>query len=439
MKPRRATTFLTAMLGLGAGAPAGFACGPYGDMTVFLAVSEDREEAGAAIAALRDRGPAGLQEFLTAWGGTIDRYPDLVAAGSPELSDQLWARLTRAIDGVGAQRDNVAAKLYWYTDLDKARAASKESGRPILSLRLLGRLDDELSCANSRFMRTALYANEEVSGILRDRFILHWQSVRPVPKISIDFGDGRTLVRTVTGNSLHYVLDAEGRPIDALPGLYGPGSFKAWLERMQALHAELQADPEPQAATGILADHHAGRIARIALDWKSDLAAAGHAGAAGIVEGPLQEGEFHEALVAARLTVSKMAVESPVLKAMRAGSSLEQAMSDAIWKDLARLRLDEARLDEASIRVMACKAAATLEMVQGFERLIAEDAVRNEYLHHRRIHEWFAKSAVGDQEGLTERIYGELFLTPSEDPWLGLVPADTYAALDGNGIGAPKN
>ncbi len=434
MNPRHVTPFLTAILSLGTAAPAGFACGTYGDMSVFLAVSEDRQVAGAAIAALRDRGPAGLQDFLAAWGGTIDRYPALVAAGSPEVSDPMWARLTRAIDGVGAQRDNHAAKLFWYTDLDKARAASKESGKPILSLRLLGRLDDELSCANSRFMRTALYANEAVSGILRDRFILHWQSVRPVPKISIDFGDGRALVRTVTGNSLHYVLDAEGRPIDALPGLYGPGSFKAWLVRMQALHAEMQTITDPEIAAGILADYHAGRIARIAMDWKSDLAAAGHQGAAGIVELPWQEGEFPEALVAARLTVSKMAVESPVLKAMRAGSSLEQAMSGAIWKDVARLRLDEARLDEASIGVMACKTAATPGMVQGFERLIAEDAVRNEYLHHRRIHEWFAQGAVGAHQDLTERIYAELFLTPGTDPWLGLLGAEDYAALDGNGI-----
>jgi hypothetical protein len=433
MKPRNATPALAALMSLGTASLEGLACGPCGDMTAFLAVSDDREEATAAIATLRDRGPVGLQEFLAEWGSTIDRYAALVAAGSPELSDPSWARLTRAIDGVGAQRDNYAATLYWYTDLDKARAASKESGRPILSLRLLGRLDDELSCANSRFMRTALYANQEVSGILRDRFILHWQSVRPVPKISIDFGDGRTLVRTVTGNSLHYVLDDEGRPIDALPGLYGPGSFKTWLERMQLLHAQLMAS-EPESAPAILADYHAGRIARIALDWKGDLAAAGHAEVAGNVALPGREGAFPEALVAAQLTVSKAAVESPIIAAMRVGASLERAMSDPVWEDLARLRLDEARLDEASLGVMSCKTAATPEMVQGFERLIAEDAVRNEYLNHRRIHEWLAGGAVIAHQDLTERIYADLFLTPSADPWLGLVGANDYAALDGNGI-----
>jgi len=98
------------------------------------------------------------------------------------------------LDAVCAQKDCAASHLYWYTDLETARAAAKTSGRPILSLRLLGRLDEELSCANSRFFRSVLYANQRVSKELRDRFVLHWQSERPVPKVTVDFGDGRRLV-----------------------------------------------------------------------------------------------------------------------------------------------------------------------------------------------------------------------------------------------------
>ena len=59
--------------------------------------------------------------------------------------------------------------LYWYTALAYAKHASQATGRPILSLRLLGTLDTEYSCANSRFFRTALYANENVSKYLRLR------------------------------------------------------------------------------------------------------------------------------------------------------------------------------------------------------------------------------------------------------------------------------
>ena len=56
-----------------------------------------------------------------------------------------------------------------------------------------------MGSANSRFFRSTLYTNHKVSELLRDQFILHWQTERPVPIVTIDFGDGRKLIRTVTG------------------------------------------------------------------------------------------------------------------------------------------------------------------------------------------------------------------------------------------------
>src|SRR5204863_3294298 len=135
--------------------------------------------------------------------------------GYAGLDDAIARHLPAAsIDAIAAQRDASASKLFWYTDFAEAKRVAKDSGKPILSLRLLGHLDEELSCANSRFFRTTLYANAEVSDYLRDHFVLHWKSVRPVPRITIDFGDGRKVERTITGNSIHYVLDADGRILD---------------------------------------------------------------------------------------------------------------------------------------------------------------------------------------------------------------------------------
>ncbi len=86
--------------------------------------------------------------------------------------------------GLCTQRDCYASKLYWYTDLEQAKEKAKATGKPILSLRLLGKLDQDLSCANSRFFRVALYPNAEISKLLQDRYILHWKSVRPAPKVT---------------------------------------------------------------------------------------------------------------------------------------------------------------------------------------------------------------------------------------------------------------
>jgi len=60
----------------------------------------------------------------------------------------------------------------------------------------------------------------------------------------------------------------------------------------------------------------------------------------------------------------------------------------------------------------------------------SEDTVRNEYLLHRQVHAWFAAAEVGaDADALNDRVYAELFLTPRSDPWLGLVPPDTFTAI----------
>ena len=68
---------------------------------------------------------------------------------------------------------------------------------------------------------------------------------------------------------------------------------------------------------------------------------------------------------------------------------------------------------------------------------MALDTVKNEYLLHRRIHRWYVDGvAPADFDALNEKVYAELFLTPSSDPWLGLAPADAYTALEGGGLTA---
>src|SRR5215208_6537276 len=100
------------------------------------------------VAALRAQGPAGFEAMLARW--------DRMAPG-PERD-----RLALAIDAVAGQRYATVSRLYWYTDLTAAQSAARALERPILALRMLGRLDEDLSCANSRFFRTTLYANAEV-------------------------------------------------------------------------------------------------------------------------------------------------------------------------------------------------------------------------------------------------------------------------------------
>src|ERR1044071_3580223 len=76
-----------------------------------------------------------------------------------------------------------------------------------------------------------------------------------------------------------------------------------------------------------------------------------------------------------------------------------------------------------------------LKTIQNLQRSIAEDTVRNEYTFHAKIHEWLATAnASREVDALNQRVYAELFLTPESDPWLGLVPQDTFSALENGGL-----
>src|SRR5262249_46250494 len=152
-----------------------------GDNLTRDAVSTDPHTAQTAIAHLRAEGPSGFERLWDAHRDAIDAHRIGGAlSGQPDRSGT-WQRLRAALDAGGWPRDLYASHLYWSPDRDQAKAVARTSGKPILSLRMLGRLTDEYSCANSRFFRTALYANAELSALLRRDYVLHWQSVRSAP------------------------------------------------------------------------------------------------------------------------------------------------------------------------------------------------------------------------------------------------------------------
>jgi hypothetical protein len=77
-------------------------------------------------------------------------------------------------------------------------------------------------------------------------------------------------------------------------------------------------------------------------------------------------------------------------------------------------------------------------LLRKFQELIALDTVRNEYMLHSKLYTWLMRDPERhDLEKLNKKVYASLFLTPHSDPWLGLVSADVYTALDNGGIVNP--
>ena len=377
------------------------------------------------------------------------------SASERDELDTLLARYDRAPEG--AERDHLAARidaiahqkyatvsrLYWHVDLASAKAAAREQRRPILHLRMLGRLDEDLSCANSRLFRATLYANRELSAFLRDQFVLYWSSERPVPRVTIDFGDGRRLERTVAGNSAHYVLDQNGQVLDVLPGLYAASAFRQELERSLTLALRVRHASDDERARVVI-DHHQQRVLAVERDWKR---------LAGPFPSPIRirptPAVAETPLMSAqRLTTSKMAIEGRdlvrIVKELR-----PEALTDddiEMWS-VAGQRLygtdvlDPAsrelvvRLHNAGPQPVRSSSSELRAMLARLERTIVADTALNQLRLRPQISgEIVRRAGRIDFETLNAWIYDQVFRTPRQDPWLGLLPRDVFTGLPGDGV-----
>jgi hypothetical protein len=384
------------------------------DPLVLRAVSPDPRISTPAIAELRATGQPAVDAMLAA-------HSRVTGDAASE------ARYRAALDRVCRQADCVFSGLYWYTDLEEAKAAAQKTHRPILSLRLLGDLGMEMSCANSRYFRTVLYPNREIASYLRDHFVLYWSSERPVPTVTIDFGDGRVLHRTITGNSIHYLLDETGRPLDALPGLYAPKAFLAQLREMTWLYDQWShatvADREERLHT-----YHAMRV-RSASETKADDA---------IRRARLQQPAY--AWETSGLAISKSGGEAAMFGRISFGMNSIVRSAKSIAERVMPSD-DFSEIDDNALALIREKRAPLHEspeslarVIESFRRTLAADTLQNEYVLRPQIHRLFQGYPASEFASLNARVYAEVFRTPAEDPWLGLRSDQTFTALAAEGV-----
>ena len=382
-------------------------------------------------------------------------------------------RLAAEIDALAHQKYATVSRLYWHTDLASAKRVARLHQRPILHLRMLGRLDEDLSCANSRLFRATVYANQDVGAFLRENFILYWSSERPVPRVTIDYGDGRTLVRTTTGNSAHYVLDADGNVLDVLPGLYAPTAFRRELERSLALAARVRGTSDDERAK-LLVGYHQKGADTVSHDWKWLVSTPWIPGARQL----LTQARVESELAAAQLrTMAKVAVEGRDLRIFAKEIAPEAVPEDQIerWSALGQalygigdlrseppprgrvlsreLAVEPSKLpqpprvlDEASRKLVVRLHDAVPTELRATERqreamiarleqmLVADSALNQLRLRPQIAREIVRRRGRGDFATLNEWIYAEVFRTPRQDAWLGLLPRNVFTGLPGDGV-----
>src|SRR5262249_8514707 len=190
-----------------------------------------------------------------------------------------------------------------------------------------------------------------------------------VPIVRIDFGNGTVLTRTLHGNILTSVCDADGRVLDALPGIYTEKVYLDRLSQLRLLARHVRRQPPAQRTDALRAYHRR----QVEVLEKNELPAL-------FSEPPIAKGK----------------IEGP----------LEVFLSAA--------QPAAAALDEEEIAELTAK-----EDVANWTAL-AEDTRLNESTRRRQIHELLAETGMVTPDKVTRPIYKDVLHADLDDPYLGL-------------------
>jgi hypothetical protein len=209
-----------------------------------------------------------------------------------------------------------------------------------------------------------LFSQDRVADFINQSFEPAWESVRPVPIVRIDFGNGNVLTRTLHGNILTSVCTPDGFVVDALPGIYKEETYLAQLRALLGMAQSVQSAPADRREATLGEAH---RAAAEAFKLRS-------------IEAILPY-------------VTKSGIETPIKLTIRAsapsGAKAEQFTSTA---------------------------TPDVSSWQALE----EDTRLNETARRFQIHELLAKAGLVRPDKVTRPIYRDVLHADLDDPYLGL-------------------
>lgn len=341
-------------------------------------------------------------------------------------------KFLKLFDNVCGQKDAISSKLFWYSNPEEALAAAKKENKPLLCLQMLGNLREDFSCANSRFFRTLLYSNPKISKVLRDKYILCWESVIEVPKVTIEYPDGKKQIQTITGNSMHLILNPDGEILDALPGLYGPAFFETWLNQYASKNS-----------LKIIRENQLKRIKELkSTELQSQLKSEEWSNL--VQEEKMQNTEAPvKALKASEISVAKVATEVPLYtKVLKTDKKYLKSPSMANPNAFAFYEpygFKNETVIQQTIELIKSKKKYTSEelnkTIKTTSDNLSKESIRNDVNLHVTILEWLQNETMSkNKKQFVSKVYRDLFLTPLDDKRMGLYDKSIYTATTDDGF-----
>jgi hypothetical protein len=250
-----------------------------------------------------------------------------------------------------------------------------------------------------------LFSNDQLVKFIHESFEPVWESVRPVPTLTLDFGNGKTITRTLHGNIASYVCTAEGQVLDILPGMYSTEAYLNQLNQMWLLHAYL-LKKEPAEREKALREYHQTQADALAKN--------------------ILPGQFIE------MDMSKLRIERSAKKIMVRFLPPKSAPSAPITTPSnpapTTNKTEKADAGKGVIERPAKKVLATSNASDSSSNAddvaqwqeLGEDTLINEHSRRLQIHHQLAKIGSPQPAAITKWLYAEVLHADLDDPYLGL-------------------
>lgn len=206
-----------------------------------------------------------------------------------------------------------------------------------------------------------LFSHPNTAALINGESEPVWESVRPVPSLTVDFGNGQVVRRTLHGNIATWITDSRGRVVDVIPGIYERTVYERRLRLLLAFARRLGTHSDESFEEQILAHHKDA-----------------------LVTPPL--------VVSGLGDITKRRLEHPTEELLAHGK---------------RLSAEFPENDQAE------RLGAALIL----------DTVQNESERRQLIHRHLAEAGVTQVDLQTRWLYAHVLHTDLDDPWLGLGPA----------------
>ena len=222
-----------------------------------------------------------------------------------------------------------------------------------------------------------LFSDDKIAQFVNDHFEPAWQNVRSVPMVTIDFGGGHVLTRTLNGNIATHVCTSDGQVLDILPGIYEPETFQYELNQFAKLYKWVRQDDQDLVAA--ITKYHQLQAKALAEE------------APPLHIGPLPN-------------FSKYRIE-------RATKLALMPKPDAGERELSHA-------DDKSNTAVSPKMSSNDELAR-WDVLIKDTQVNQS--HRRRvIHEYLAEATLPSPNDMMKWLYRDVLDADLDDPYLGL-------------------